>query len=159
QRSRASPDRPARERFPYFLYLERRPCMGRSKTSISSQTPPVNGETPSDFPFGANTNEAAPPEPPPAEEPAAPDPFDPAALRLSQRFTAAAGVKRALISVPVRKPDKSWFVRTHPDPAYRLETAVIELKEAREVYLVAKALWAELEAEATFKKKLFVTAT
>src|SRR5262245_40982645 len=42
---------------------------------------------------------------------AAPDPFDPALLRLSQDFSAAAGVKKALLAVPVRKPHNSWFVR------------------------------------------------
>jgi hypothetical protein len=68
---------------------------------------------------------------------AAPDPFDPASLRLSQDFGATIGLKKALISVQVRKPDKSWFVRVHPHEAYRLPTAVIELKTDRgsETYL------------------------
>lgn len=89
---------------------------------------------------------------------AGPDPFDPASLRLTQDFSASVGVKKALLTVPVRKPDKSWFVRVHPDAAYRLQTAVIELKEDREVYLVAPPLWPELGAEATFKPKLLATA-
>src|SRR5271166_3792977 len=55
----------------------------------------------------------------------APDPFDPARLRLSQDYLAAAGVKKLLTTVPVRKPSKEWFVRCHPDPAYRIETCVI----------------------------------
>jgi hypothetical protein len=59
----------------------------------------------------------------------APDPFDPASLRLSGEVAAGLGVKKALLTVPVRKPDKSWFVRVHADPNYALETAVIELKE------------------------------
>ncbi len=65
------------------------------------------------------------------------DPFDPAHLRLSQDFASMIGVKKQLITVPVRRPDRQTFVRTHPDPAYRLETAVIELKDERETYLVA----------------------
>jgi hypothetical protein len=97
------------------------------------------------------------------EQPAAPvdsglDPFDPSSLRLSQDFSASIGVKKALLTVPVRKPDKSWFVRAHPDPNFRLQTAVIELKQDREVYLVERALWPELAAEITFKPKLLVTA-
>ncbi len=64
------------------------------------------------------------------------DPFDPARLRLSQDFTSMIGVKKQLLTVPVRKPDRQTFVRTHPDPSYRLETAVIDLKEDRETYLV-----------------------
>jgi hypothetical protein len=87
-----------------------------------------------------------------------PDPFDPAALRLSQDFDAALGVKKMLLTVPVRKPDRTWFVRVHPDEAYRLQTAVIELKEERETYLVSQALWTELAAEVTFRPKLLATA-
>src|SRR5437764_377379 len=86
------------------------------------------------------------------------DPFDPASLRLSQDFTASLGVKKALLTVPVRKPDKAWFVRTHPDPSYRLETAVIELKEDRETYLVAPDLWPELAAQTTFSPRALFTA-
>lgn len=88
------------------------------------------------------------------------DPFDPARLRLSQDFTATVGVKKALVTVPVRKPDKSWFVRVHPNEAYRLQTGVIELKEDREIYLVDPKLWQELASEATFgPRALFTTIT
>ena len=79
-----------------------------------------------------------------------PDPFDPASLRLTSDFSATIGVKKALLSVPVRKPDKAWFVRVHPAEEYHLSTAVIELKEDRETYLVPPALWNELSTEATF---------
>jgi hypothetical protein len=88
----------------------------------------------------------------------APNPFDPESLRLSQDFNAGAGVRKALLSVPVRKPDKSWFVRVHPAEAYRLQTCVIELKEDRETYLVSQRLWPDLATEATFKPKMFATA-
>jgi hypothetical protein len=88
----------------------------------------------------------------------APDPFDPASLRLSGDAAAGLGVKKALLTVPVRKPDKSWFVRTHPDKAYRLQTPVIELKEEQETYLVAPDLWPELAAESTFSPKALFTA-
>jgi hypothetical protein len=87
-----------------------------------------------------------------------PDPFDVESLRLSQTAAAGLGVKKALLSIPVRKPDKSWFVRTHPDPAYRLETAVLELKEDRETYLVARDLWPELAAETVFSPRALYTA-
>jgi hypothetical protein len=90
--------------------------------------------------------------------PAGPDPFDPAALRLSQNGMAALGVKKALLSVPVRKPEKSWFVRAHPAEDYRLQTYVIDLKEDRETYLVAQALWEDLATEATLRPKLLATA-
>jgi hypothetical protein len=89
---------------------------------------------------------------------APPNPFDPAALRLSQDYAAGLGVKKELLTVPVRKPDKAWFVRVHPEAAYRLETAVLELKEERETYLVAQPLWAELAGEPTFSPRLLATA-
>jgi hypothetical protein len=60
--------------------------------------------------------------------------------------------------VPVRKPDKSWFIRVHPDEAYRIQTCVVELKEDRESYLVTRHLWPDLATEATFKPKLLATA-
>ena len=84
------------------------------------------------------------------------DPFDPSRLRLSQDFAATVGVKKALITVPVRKPSKQEFVRVYPDQQYRLETAVLELKEERETYLVEPSLWPELPSELT-PKVLFTT--
>lgn len=81
----------------------------------------------------------------------APDPFDLGALRLSQDFAAQIGVRKALTTIPVRKPDRQWFVRVHPDPAYRLETAVLELKEDNETYLLAPQLRAELPGEIVAK--------
>jgi hypothetical protein len=86
------------------------------------------------------------------------DPFDLASLRLSQDFASAVGVKKLLKTVPVKKPVKEWFVRSHPDPAYRINTAVIELKEDRETYLVAPSLWSSLADEKTFSPRLLVTA-
>lgn len=89
---------------------------------------------------------------------AAPDPFDPKRLRLSQDFAADLGVKRALLTVPVRKPAKEWWVRVHPGEQYRLQTAVLELKEDRETYLVAQELWGELSTEPTFSPRALFTA-
>jgi hypothetical protein len=86
------------------------------------------------------------------------DPFDVKSLRLSQDFESAVGVKKLVKTVPVKKPSKEWFVRTHPDPAYRLQTAVLELKEDRETYLVAPGLWTELVSEPTFSPRLLVTS-
>jgi hypothetical protein len=86
------------------------------------------------------------------------DPFDLASLRLSQDFASAVGVKRLITTVPVKKPSKEWFVRVHPDPSYRLQTAVLELREDRETYLVDRGLWPELTSEPTFSPRLLVTA-
>jgi hypothetical protein len=86
------------------------------------------------------------------ELPATPfSPFDPAALRLNQNFAESTGVKKLVTTIPVRKPNKQDFVRVHSDPAFRLETAVLEFKEDRETYLVAPHLWSELVGELTPK--------
>jgi hypothetical protein len=86
------------------------------------------------------------------------DPFDPEQLKLSQNFGATLGVQRALITVPVRKPAGEWWVRTHPDVGYRLETAVVELKDDHETYLVDRSLWDGLATEGTFSPRLILTA-
>jgi hypothetical protein len=88
----------------------------------------------------------------------APDPFDIGSLRLSGDLSASLGVQKALLSVPVRKPDKTWFVRVHPSSDYAIDTYVIELKEERENYLVAKPLWPELVGEANFSPRSLLTA-
>ena len=85
-----------------------------------------------------------------------PNPFDPASLRLSQDFGAEVGVKKHLTRVPVRRPGRQEFVRVHPDEEYRLDTAILELKEDREVYLVEPELWPGLVAESTFVPKTLI---
>ncbi len=92
--------------------------------------------------------------------PRPPDPFDPTALRLTGDAVAGLGVKKELLTVPVRKPDKCWFVRVHPSPDYAVQTAVLELKEERggETYLVAPHLRAELATEGTLKLVNLFTA-
>jgi hypothetical protein len=78
-----------------------------------------------------------------------PDPFDPTALRLDQNFTEGPAVRKLLTTIPVRTPSRQNFVRVHPDEAYRVDTAVIILKEDRETYLVAPELVPELLDEIT----------
>src|SRR5206468_814466 len=102
-------------------------------------------------PAGPAANTGPKPDP-------APDPFDPASLRLRGDLTEAMGVKRTLLSVPVRKPDKAWFVQVPPAEEYSLQTAVIELKEDRETYLVAQHLGPRLAAESTFSPRALFTA-
>jgi hypothetical protein len=81
----------------------------------------------------------------PTSDNAAPNPFNPAALRLDQSFADTVGVKKLLITVPVRKPNRQDFVRVHPDPTYRLTpAAIIEVKEDREVYLAVPGIAQQL---------------
>jgi hypothetical protein len=84
------------------------------------------------------------------------DGFDLENLRLSQNFSDLVGVKKLLTTVPVRKPGKQDFFRVRPGKDWRLETAVLEVKEDRETFLVAPELWPELPGELT-PKVLFTT--
>jgi hypothetical protein len=83
-----------------------------------------------------------------AESVGAPDPFDPAALRLDQSFADHVGVKKLLTTVPTRKPNRQDFVRVNRDPAYRLTpAALVEIKEDREYYLLTPEMAVELPSE------------
>jgi hypothetical protein len=79
-----------------------------------------------------------------------PSPADPFAdldsLRLGQDFSAALG-KRVLTTVPVRKPGKQDFIQVRSEEEFRLETFVLEMKDEREVFLVAPGLWPDLTNE------------
>ncbi len=46
------------------------------------------------------------------------------------------GVKRIFTNIPVRKPHRQEFVRTHPDPDYRIDCKVLHLKNDNEVYFL-----------------------
>jgi hypothetical protein len=133
--------------------------MTRSKVSKPSLQD--NGKV-EHVPF--NTNTVAPVEatadstPKPAPDTAGLDPFDPNTYKVRQSLAAAAGVKNVLTDLPVRTPDKSWWVRRHPSPDYALHTFVIELREEREDYLVLPPLWPSLYGEACFRAKSFYLA-
>ena len=71
-------------------------------------------------------------------------------FRIDQNFAEHAGGEKLLTTIPVRKPSKEAYVRTHPDANYRLATPLIELKEQGELYLVFRQLWPELMDEPTF---------
>jgi len=77
----------------------------------------------------------------------APDPFDPATLRLSQNFASEVGVKKVLTQVPCHKPNRHDFVRVRPGNDWRLETAVFEDGISRDNYLVAAELIPDLAQE------------
>lgn len=103
-------------------------------------------------------NFEAPASPKPSANGPPADPFDPASLRLSHDFPAALGVKEVVASVLAEKPKGEWWFRVHPSESYSLETAVIELKEDREVYLVARSLWPVLADEPTFGPRALFTS-
>jgi len=81
------------------------------------------------------------------EEAATPDPFDLHVLRLDQSFVEAAGVRKLLTTVPVRRPNPQDFIRVHADPDYRAALALIELKDDREIYLLTPNIARQLPGE------------
>jgi hypothetical protein len=83
------------------------------------------------------------------------DPFDVNALRLDQSFVETAGVKKLLTTVPVRKPHKQDFVRVHPDPDYRAQFALIEVRDDREVYLLTPDIARQLPGEYAMATPLY----
>lgn len=82
--------------------------------------------------------------------------FDLKKLRLTQDFTSIVPVKKEIVTVAVRKPDKHEWVRVH-DTA-RFDTAVLDAKVERETFLVDQSLWGELHSELT-PKVLFLTVS
>jgi hypothetical protein len=87
------------------------------------------------------------------------NPFDPARYRLGTNYAELIGTQEHLLEVPVRKPGKEAWFRVHPDPAHRLETAMIEVGEDggdREAFLVDPSLWPVLAVESVFGPRLLV---
>ena len=70
-------------------------------------------------------------------------------LRLGQNFADLVGVKKELLVVPVRKPDRQWFIRVHPEPEWSFTTATLTVKQERgsETYIVDRSLWEFLPGE------------
>ncbi|MGO9117260.1 MAG: hypothetical protein ACLQPD_06565 [Desulfomonilaceae bacterium] len=75
------------------------------------------------------------------------DDFDIESYRLTQDYASLIEVKKVITTVPVKKPESQWFVQVHAE--WHLETAVLEDKEDRAIYLVVPSLWAELAHETT----------
>lgn len=64
-----------------------------------------------------------------------PSPFS--SLRLTQNFGEALGVKKVLTTVPVGRPPKDRFFRTHTSPSWVFPTWILENKTSGEAYLVS----------------------
>lgn len=52
--------------------------------------------------------------------------------------------------MPVDKPNSQAWIRVHPDQSYRLDVAVVEIKESRHIYLVEPGLAPELGTEIAY---------
>jgi len=73
--------------------------------------------------------------------------FDVDALRLDQNFSDKVSLKRAYLTIPVRKPGPQEFVRVHPAEDMQLPTMLLEFKEDRESFLIAPHLWEHISHE------------
>jgi hypothetical protein len=114
----------------------------RESRDNTSEARPHNPPTGNGQPDSLADSTAPGPSPPTGEES-----WDLDSLRFSQDFAAEVGVRKVLTKVPVRKPDDTWWVRTHVDPSYRLEAGLLVLKDDREVYLVNPGLCPELRGK------------
>jgi hypothetical protein len=77
-------------------------------------------------------------------------------LRLDQSYADIVGVKKLLMTVPVRKPNRQEWVRVHPE--FRLPGApIIELKDDRESFLVTPAVATQLSPGDFSVKDLFLS--
>ena len=79
--------------------------------------------------------------------PAAEDKFDPRRLTLNQSFVDMVGVKKETLRVPLMRPPPQAFFFPHPDPAWRIQVAALEIKGEGETYIVSPAMLDELIGE------------
>ena len=63
-------------------------------------------------------------------------------IRLTQNFSAQVGVKKLLTTIPVRKPNRTVFFRTHPE--YRMDVMLLKYGESDELYVVTPAVFQEV---------------
>lgn len=75
--------------------------------------------------------------------------FDMDGLRLSQDYGSMVGVKKAITTVPIRKPNKQWFIRVRSGEEWRFQAALLTFKEENETYLVRPELVPDLSNEIT----------
>jgi hypothetical protein len=103
--------------------------------SAQHEVPPLNGEVKKQY-----------------------DPFDPESLRIDAMTDIE--VETVMTTVPVRKPDRREFIRVHSDPAYALDTLVLERDTGmdKETYLVTPEIQERVLPELR-RVRLFVTMT
>ena len=107
------------------------------------------------------TNTPAPENlPSPAEsQPESATGFDISSIRLDTDFATRSRLERPLLSIPIRKPGRNDFVRTHSDPAFSLDVGLIRIgDEQEEIFIVMGSMLALLEKEIR-PSRLFLTCT
>ena len=106
------------------------------RTGAASEEPPPDGWSTAPAPPAASPGEPSQP---------ASRKFDPSRLRMQTDFMAQAGVKKHVVSVPIRRPNKYEWVQFHPDAGWRIQTGAIVVKEEREaMFIIDRELWPQL---------------
>jgi len=70
------------------------------------------------------------------------------ALRRRQDFDKLVGAKRQITSVPVAKPGRQMWFRTHPDLNYQISAALLRWEEDETQFFVAPQVYSDLVTEA-----------
>jgi hypothetical protein len=65
-----------------------------------------------------------------------PNPFDLSKLVLTQSFAETVGAEEVISRIAIRKPNRQEWFRVHPDPEFRQNFGLIELKNDNEFYFV-----------------------
>ncbi len=68
--------------------------------------------------------------------------FNLEAIRLPQNFGESSGIKKLLTTVPVRKPNKTVYFRTHPE--FRMDVSLLEYGYEKDLYVVPPELVSEV---------------
>ena len=66
-------------------------------------------------------------------------------IRQTVAYSERTNTKKLLVSVKVRKPDKTWFVRAHADPTYRTIAHILELDREAPYLVLLNDLPADIE--------------
>jgi hypothetical protein len=87
------------------------------------------------------------------------DPFDPRRFRIPESELATLGFRKLLTTVRVRKmPDKSWWIRVHPSPDYRLPAAAfLYLASEDDLFLVDPDVVPHVAGDPNFCHRMLVT--
>ncbi len=78
--------------------------------------------------------------------------FDLAALKVNTNYAQSLPIHKGLALIPVRKPDKQWFIRVHEDPNWQMDAHILEIKEDNEHYIVTPDLMQSISHEVVTKR-------
>jgi hypothetical protein len=75
-----------------------------------------------------------------------PNPFNPQSLRITPAHVSGMAQKQVL-TIPVVRPPKQDWIRTHHKHDYHMDIGLLELKDERETYAVVPEVYSELTFE------------